>query len=267
MTAGVGRARIAGPAPVPRPVAWLPWALAGLTVLLQVAYPLSSGTARDALTVVTVVVFFLASTTHALLHRGPRWTALLVLLTAGVGLGAEAVGTATGLPFGEYAYADRLGPQLLDVPLVIPLAWTMMGYPSLLVGRRLAAGPVGATLLGALALASWDLFLDPMMVGDGHWTFADPTPALPGAPGIPLSNYLGWLLVALLMMALLQTLPRVRADDRQPAALFLWTYVGSVLANAVFLGRPLVALTGGLVMGLVAVPFALSWRHGHQRPG
>ena len=49
---------------------------------------------------------------------------------------------------------------------------------------------------------------------------------------------------------------RGHADDRQPAALFLWTWGGSVLANAVFLGRPLVALTGGVVMGLVAVPFA-----------
>jgi uncharacterized membrane protein len=236
----------------------VPWALAGLTVLLQVAYPLVGGRPRDLLTVTTVVVFFLAGTTHALVHRGPRWTAGLVAVTTGVGFLAEAVGTSTGLPFGDYAYADSLGPRVLSVPVVIPLAWAMMGYPALLVGQRLARGRVGATLLGGLALASWDLFLDPMMVGDGHWVFADPTPALPGAPGIPLSNYLGWLLVAVLLLGLLQALPRRAADDRQPAALFLWTWIGSVLANAVFLGRPLVALTGGLVMGLVAVPFALA---------
>ena len=33
---------------------------------------------------------------------------------------------------------------------------------------------------------------------------------------------------------------------------------GSGLANAVFFGRPVVALTGGVVMGLVAVPYARS---------
>ncbi len=234
----------------------VPDALAALVVLLQVAYPLTGGRARDLLTITTVCVFFLASTSHALAARGPGWTAAFVGVTCGLGLLAEAVGTATGVPFGEYAYADSLGPRLLDVPLVIPLAWAMFGYPALLVGQRLARGPVGATLVGGLALASWDLFLDPMMVGDGHWAFADPSPSLPGSPGIPLSNYAGWLLVAVLMMALLQLLPRRPADDRQPAALFLWTYVGSVVANAVFLGRPLVALTGGLGMGLVAVPFA-----------
>ena len=50
------------------------------------------------------------------------------------------------------------------------------------------------------------------------------------------------------------------ADDRQPAALYLWTYASSVLAAAVFFDRPMTALVGGVGMGLVAVPFALSLR-------
>lgn len=237
-----------------------PEALAAAVVLLQVAYPLTGGTVRHVLTVLTVCVFAAAGAAHALVHRGARWAAALLGLTCGVGFLAEAVGTATGVPFGAYSYAGSLGPRLLGVPLVIPLAWSMVGYPALLVGQRLAHGPVGAALVGGLALASWDLFLDPMMVADGHWAFAHPTPALPGAPGTPVTNYLGWLLVAVVMLALLQALPRRTADDRQPAALFLWTWAGSVLANAVFLGRPLVALTGGLVMGLVAVPYARALR-------
>lgn len=232
----------------------VPEGLAALVVLLQVAYPLLHGVARDRLTVTTVVVFFLASASHALVRRGARWTAAFVAVTVLGGFAAEAVGTATGVPFGDYSYAGSLGPRLLDVPLVIPLAWAMFGYPALLVGQRLARSAVGATAAGGVALASWDLFLDPMMVGDGHWRFASRAGALPGAPAIPLSNYAGWLLVALLLLGLLQLLPRVDADDRQPVALFLWTWVGSVVANAVFLSRPLVALTGGVVMGAVAVP-------------
>ena len=237
-------------------------ALAAATVLLQIAYPLVRGEARDVLTVVTVGVFFLASTSHALVHRGARWTALYVLVTAGTGLLAEAVGTATGFPFGAYDYADSLGAKLLGVPVVIPLAWAMFAYPCLVVGQRLARTALGAAAVGGLALASWDLFLDPQMVEAGHWRFTDVTASLPGAPGIPVSNYLGWLLVAVLMLGLLQLLgrPADETDDRVPAALFLWTWGSSVLANAVFFGRPLVALTGGLVMGLVAVPFARALR-------
>ena len=240
-----------------RPV---PVALAVLTVLLQVAYPLVSGPARDRLTVVTVVVFFLASTSHALLHRGVRWTAAYVLVTTGTGLLAEAVGTATGFPFGAYDYADSLGAEVLGVPVVVPMAWAMFAYPCLLVGQRLVRTPVGAAAVGGVALATWDLFLDPQMVDAGHWRFTDVQADLPGAPGIPVSNYLGWLVVAVLMVGLLQLLGRRPADDRLPAALFLWTYVSSVLANAVFFDRPAVALIGGVGMGLVAVPYALSLR-------
>ena len=240
----------------------VPVVLAVATVLLQIAYPLVSGDARDQLTVVTVVVFCLASTSHALVHRGARWTALYVLITTGVGLVAEAVGTATGVPFGEYDYADSLGWRVLEVPVVIPLAWAMFAYPCLLVGQRLARTAVGAAAVGGWALASWDLFLDPQMVSAGHWQFYDVQASLPGAPGIPLSNYLGWLLVAVVMIGVLQLLGRRSADDRVPAVLFLWTYASSVLANAAFFGRPVVALVGGIGMGLVAVPYALSLRRG-----
>jgi len=229
-------------------------------VLLQVAYPLVDGHRRDVLTVVTVAVFFAASTSHALVHRGRTWTAAFVVVTAGGGLLAEAVGTRTGVPFGHYSYAGSLGWLVLGVPIVIPLAWSMLAYPALLVGQRLCARPWTAAVVGGWALASWDLFLDPQMVDAGHWHWASVTHALPGAPDVPGSNYVGWLLVAVLMMGVLQLLPRIVADDRQPAALYLWTYASSVLAAAVFFDRPMTAVVGGIGMGLVAVPFALSLR-------
>ncbi len=234
----------------------LPETLAAVTVLLQIGYPLTSGRPRDALTVATVLAFFLATTSHALSRRGARWTAAYLLVTVGTGLAAEAVGTATGVPFGAYSYAGSLGPRLLAVPVVVPLAWAMFAYPCLLVGQRLGGTPLRAALVGGWALASWDLFLDPQMVSAGHWTWQHVRVGLPGASDVPVSNTAGWLAVGLLMLGVLQALPRVPADDRQPAALFLWTYASSVLAFAVFFGRPLVALVGGLAMGLVAVPYA-----------
>jgi putative membrane protein len=40
--------------------------------------------------------------------------------------------------------------------------------------------------------------------------------------------------------------------------LYLWVYVSSVGAAALFFDRPGVAIVGGVAMGLVALPFA--WR-------
>ena len=130
---------------------------------------------------------------HALVHRGRRWALGLVVVTAGGGLAAEAVGVRTGVPFGDYSYAGTLGPQVLDVPVVVPLAWTMMAYPVLLAARRLTRRCGGPLSSAASGWPAWDVFLDPQMVADGHWPWADPTPSLPGVHGVPLTNYAGWL--------------------------------------------------------------------------
>ncbi len=240
----------------------VPVGLAGLVVLLQVAYPLTDGAARDRLTVLTVAVFAAATLSHAAVHRGFRWAGGYLAVTAVVGLLAEAVGTATGVPFGAYDYAGSLGAKLLGVPVVIPLAWAMFAYPCLLVGQRLSGSRLGAAVVGGWALASWDLFLDPQMVEAGHWAWRDPTPGLPGVPGVPLTNFAGWLLVAVAMMAVLdRALPRTHCGAALPATLYLWTYASSVLGAAVFFSRPSVALVGGLLMGAVAVPYAVTlWR-------
>ena len=232
--------------------------LAALTVVLQTGYPLVHGQLRSTLTIATVLAFFAATVVHAASVRGGRWTAAYLLITAGGGLAAEAIGIRTGLPFGDYRYTDALGAQLFGVPVVIPLAWAMFAYPCLLVGQRLARSPLRAAAVGGLALASWDLFLDPQMVAAGHWQWLDVRYELPGISGIPVSNFAGWLVVAFVLLGLLQALPRRSADDRLPQALFCWTYGSSVLANAVFFGRPGVAIVGGLGMGLVAGPLLRS---------
>lgn len=236
----------------------LPAVLVGLTVLAQIAYPLVGGSARNGLTVVTVVLGFAAAITHALVTRGPRTALILLVTTAGGGLLVESVGTATGFPFGEYAYSDTLGPAVLGVPWVIPLAWTMMAWPAWLVSGRLARGWPRVFVAG-WALASWDLFLDPQMVDAGHWTWFSPGAGLPGVPGIPVSNYAGWLLVAVLMCGLLRLVAdagEAGPSDLAMLVFYLWTYASSVLAHAAFFGLPASAAWGALGMGLVAVPLA-----------
>jgi uncharacterized membrane protein len=233
----------------------LPVVLAGLTLLSQIGYPLTSGAVRDRLTVFTVLLWCAASLSHAVLSRGVRFAVGLLVISAGVGFLSEVVGVATGWPFGSYAYASSLGPRLAGVPLIVALAWTMMTYPALLVGRRIGR-PV---LTGTLALASWDLFLDPQMVDAGHWHFSGSGPAV---NAIPLTNTAGWIVVAFMIMLLLSRLTEraTLLDDRVPIGLYLWTYASSVLAAAAFFHRPGVALVGGLLMGVPVAMLIAKWR-------
>jgi uncharacterized membrane protein len=237
---------------------WL-WGSLCALVLLQVMYPLVETAVRARLVVLTVLLGNAVSLAHACLTRGGRAAVALVLVTTVGGLLVEAVGVATCVPFGCYEYAGALGPRPLGVSWVIPLAWTWMAWPAWLVAGRLVSALPARVAVAGLALAAWDLFLDPQMVAEGYWRWADPRPALPGVPDVPVGNYLGWLLVAVLMMAVLAAVPAVRGpgDDAPMYALYLWTYASSVLAHAVFLGMPASAAWGGVVMGLVAVPLGV----------
>jgi putative membrane protein len=258
--------------PTPRPIRLptrgplLVWLLLAVVVLAQIGYPLAGEPLRARLVMGTVLLGFAGSVSHALLTRGPRVALALVAVSAGGGLAIETCGVRTGFPFGGYGYSSALGPRWGGVPLVIPLAWTWMAWPAWLVAIRITRRPIAVAALG---LASWDLFLDPQMVAQGYWRWTDPAPALPGVPDVPLTNYLGWLLVALAMMAALwlaagpaarrPALPE-RASDSPMYALYLWTYASSVLAHAVFLGLPASAAWGGVAMGCVAIPLAVRVR-------
>ena len=198
--------------------------------------------------------------------RGVRFAGTLLLITAGPGLAAEVVGVHTGSPFGHYRYAGTLGPQLLGVPLVVALAWTMLAWPAALAARRLVASFAGRVLVATWGLASTDLFLDPQMVADGYWQWRRPFAHLPGVPDVPLTNLAGWVLVAAVLSVLLQSLldstgdstgPTTRVgSDAVPITLYLWWYVGWTVALAVFLRQPVAAAWGAAGMGVVAVPLA-----------
>lgn len=269
------------------------WALVLAGVVAQMVYPALDGTPLRLVTVAAVLLLGAAAVAHATVRFGPRGGAALLLVGAGIGLTAEVTGVHTGFPFGGYRYADTLGPALAGVPVVVPVAWVMLGYPCLLLGRTLgaAAGPPGrralvTALAGGWTLAAWDLYLDPQMVAAGHWVWDRPEPALPGVPGIPLTNYAGWLLVALVLVAALdRTLPASPVEGALPeapperlpgpgpagdglgvpTAVLLWTWLGSALGNLVLFDRPAVAGWGLLGMGVGVLPYLVVLARGRSR--
>lgn len=260
----------------------VPVVFAVCAVLAQVCYPLTSGDARDVVTAAVVLLGAAAALSDAAVQRGLRFAALLLALTAGVGLAAEIFGVASGFPFGCYDYAtDRLGPAVAGVPLVVPLAWTAGIYPVWVVAGIVARTDIGRILLTAVGAVGWDLYLDPQMVHDGQWEWCagaseatgnvSTAPALPGIPEIPITNYLGWFVVAAMMAAGLAAAARhARSPESRvvPIALFLWTWLGSALAHATMLGPDLrwSALYGLIVMGVLGVPLLAHLRAQRRRP-
>ena len=252
----------------------VPMLLAVLLVLTAIAYPLSSGAGRDAVSWTIVLLGATLSVVHAALSRGLRVGLGVLLLVAVTAVAFEAVGLATGVPYGRYSYADTLGPTLLGVPFLVPLAWLMMAWPSWVLGARLTERvrsgfrrPMRIAVAAGL-LAAWDVVLDPQMVQAGYWTWADPSPGLPGIDTVPLTNLAGWLLAGAVLMGLLDALVR-RASvpgapligDAAPLLALAWMTLGGALAHAGWLGLPGSAAWGA---GL-AVPVLVTLAVQHRR--
>jgi putative membrane protein len=253
--------------------------LAGALVLTAIAYPLTAGPGRDVVSWTIVVLGALLSVVHAGAARGLRTAAGLLVLVALTAIAFESVGLATGFPYGSYRYSDVLGPTVLGVPFLVPLAWLMMAWPSWVLADRLvrpvAVHPVrsarrrAARVAAAAALfAGWDVILDPQMVQAGYWTWAHPRPGLPGIDTVPLTNLAGWLLAGVVLMALLDVLVSrtslpgpPRTGDAAPLLVLGWMTLGGALAHAGWLGLPGSAAWGAAL----AVPVLLVLLVQHRR--
>ncbi len=184
--------------------AWMLWGLIGAYVGADVLFLLAGLYPGHVPVVVSVALHILPPLAFALVH-GARiygWRGILAfaILYVVVGNVLENLSIATGFPFGHYVFTERMGPKILQVPLLLGLAYVGMGYLSWTVARailreriselsgwRVAALPV----LASLVMTTWDLAMDPIWSTVGRlWTWQQGG----GYFGVPASNYVGWLM-------------------------------------------------------------------------
>jgi putative membrane protein len=112
--------------------------------------------------------------------------------------------------------------------------------------------------VGAVALTAWDLFLDPQMAAEGFWRW-------PGGGryrGIPLTNFAGWLLSSVAVMAVLESL--LPPSDPDPALVAEYAAMSAMetVGFGAFFGDRLVAAVGGAAMLPLAAAAVVGLRRG-----
>jgi uncharacterized membrane protein len=146
----------------------------------------------------------MAACAHAALTYGLRNMVVLVAICVAVTFTIENIGVTTGWPFGRYHF--EVGSNLLHVgaiPIIVGPLWFGMGYFSWIVAGTLFGGAQARIshrlelwarpVVAAFVMAQWDLVMDPSSSTISKaWIWHDG-----GAHfGVPVSNYLGWLLTA-----------------------------------------------------------------------
>jgi len=183
-----------------------------------------------------IVLFSMPVIVGAVRWLGPRRGAALLI---GLGLYAlvfESLAVATGFPYGRFHYSGVLGPPLLGLaPPTVLLAWTPLLLGSLASTRRWWQAVVLAVVC--------DLVLDPAAVGLGFWAWDEPGRYY----GVPLVNFLGWVLsagiavLALRRLRLPQPLPGLFARNLWLVLVF-WTAVNAWQGHWLAVGVGVVTL-------------------------
>ncbi|MFT2009739.1 carotenoid biosynthesis protein [Pontibacter sp. 13R65] len=155
--------------------------------------------------------------TNALLfgfHRG--WTGRFLLFAAVVfaaGFLAEVLGVHTGLLFGNYIYGETLGTKLWEVPLLIGLNWLMLVYATGNMVQKLPVHWLLKAIAGAILLVVIDYFLEPVAVTYDFWSWH--------ADIIPLSNFIGWFGLSLLLHIWFQKMNFWKQNKMAPYVYFV----------------------------------------------
>jgi putative membrane protein len=218
-------------------------------------------------------ILFGAATMLAFGGRVLGWRKTLTFFVASVAISltSELIGTATGWPFGNYAYTEGLGQKVLGrVPYTIPLSWFYMGFAGYLLASAVPLRPALRSrswvlvVLGAWLLLVWDLVLDPAMAHESlpvkFWEWHERGPFF----GMPIQNLVAWFLTGLAFIGVSRLL--WRSDPVVPAQVLmtpLVTYLANclfaaVLSASVGLWQPIpLALVAGLLPILVLIRLPL----------
>ena len=218
------------------------------------------------LTPLSTLLAFTFAIDHSSQRLGWRRGLLLLGLTFLVSLIFESVGVATGWVYGSYYYTDKLGYKFLGlVPLLIPVAWFMMSYPSFIIASRVMpalrnvwAWRTGVAAVGAVIMTSWDLAMDPMMVAGQHWVWKEAGAYF----GVPLQNYWGWWLTIFVTLLLFLLVGRItpaslETDDRRFERQAIFSYAIAGLSTVIV--NLQIGLGGPALVGLFAMLPWLLW--------
>jgi putative membrane protein len=124
---------------------------------------------------------------------------LTLLIIGLLGFGAEILGVYTGFPFGSYYYSDTLIPKLFGVPFALTAAWLILIAYSWQVVLWIKLPRFLAVIISAVIMVIIDLIIDPLAAGPlNFWKWKCQGIYY----GIPLTNFLGWLFVSIILLSL-----------------------------------------------------------------
>jgi uncharacterized membrane protein len=182
----------------------------------------------------TVVLHVVPPALFAVVHGRAlyraRGIAVFALSCLGVAALSESLSLRTGIPFGSYFFTGVMGPRVFDLPVLLVLAYMGIAYCSwilalLMLGiaeKRFSMRDVlAAPLLASCVFLAWDLAMEAdWSTVDRAWIWRQGGAYF----GVPMSNFVGWLITAWVFFSIFAVYVKRRHLDQRHASLSFWRY-------------------------------------------
>lgn len=219
----------------------------------------------DALLLVLAVATTLAGQAQRLPLQNVLFAGALI---AGIGGVVQAIGAATGIPFGAFAYTGKAGGRIFGlVPWLLPLVWGVVIFNARGVARLVfrpwrKTRHYGFFIIGLSCLLAmlFDFGFDACASRVSHywrWQTAQGRLTWYGTPWI---NFLGWLLTALLILAFATPFLLNKKPQKSPPfyhPLVVWLALNGVFAAGAAAHHLWAAAGLSTAGGFVTLGFAL----------
>jgi uncharacterized membrane protein len=226
--------------------------------------PLSNGV-FDSIVLVLAVVSTLVSLAGQLPAQN---VGLATAIVASIGSGIHMIGAFTGIPFGPVTYTSESGLKLFGVlPWFLPLVWVLVilnarGVSRLILRPWRKLRVYGYWLIGLTAVLTLIFILgfEPFATRVRDYWIWGPTKLAVDWYGTPLSDFLGWVVAALLILgfstpALMKKRPSRSYPEYHP--LIVWISIEVLFIAAAWSHHLTAAAAASAVACVLVIPFAV----------
>lgn len=210
----------------------------------------------------------LASTVTSLAGQLPAQNVgLAAVIVAAMGGVIHVIGAMTGIPFGPINYSAEAGFKIFGLPWFMPLLWVVVilnarGVSRLILRpwRKLRVYGYWLIALTAVLTVVFVLGLEPFATRARHYWFWQATKLPVDWYGAPLSDFLGWLVAALLILgfstpALMKKRPSKSYPEYHP--LIVWISIQALFIAGAFIQHLNAAAIAIAVICVAVIPFAV----------
>jgi putative membrane protein len=112
-----------------------------------------------------------------------------------VGFSVEAIGVATGVLFGSYAYGNYFGVKIFETPIMIGVNWLFLALSIYGVVQYFTKKALWLILLPSLFMTFLDFLIEPVAMKLDFWNWENEI--------IPIQNYLMWFITSIFIHGLI----------------------------------------------------------------